>query len=180
MSHLDAAGCRPRCGQQIGHAGTVSLDDASSGEAGGELGIGAQRDGGHREQHPFQSAGVALVRERDQVHADDLGRQGPELAGDRRGDRLQRPVVVAEPLGRPPVQIPPLPARCGLGAEDVGEQSMQPVPAARTADGLDEQVRGRKVGQQSGTVVPAGEGVGELGADHVDGADLAEEVQQLG
>jgi len=22
MSHLDAAGCRPRCGQQIGHAGT--------------------------------------------------------------------------------------------------------------------------------------------------------------
>ena len=46
-------------------------------------------------------------------------------------------------------------------------------------DGLHEQLRRREVGEQLRAIVSAGERLGEIGADHVDGADLPQELEQL-
>ena len=85
----------------------------------------------------------------------------------------------AIPLGRPPVEVAER-ARVGdPGAQDVGDQPVQPVPPTAGADGVHEQVRRGELGQGVAPVRAAGQGVGQVGGHEVEEADPYQEVEQL-
>ena len=64
--------------------------------------------------------------------------------------------------------------------QDVGDQSVQPIPAAGLAHRLHEQVRRREIGEHLRTVVSSGERIGEIGAHEVEDADRLQDGDLLG
>ena len=111
---------------------------------------------------------------------DEVGGERPQLARERRPDRVEGHPVLPVPLGGPPPQVPALPARRGSRLEDVADQPVQVVPASGPVHGLHEQLGRRELGQEAFAVVPPGQDVGEVRADEVHRADLLEEPHELG
>ena len=170
----------PAEADQRRYLGVRSQRDTGAGERAGQLRVHTEHSAGDPGQRPLERPAPTGHDEREGMGPGQVGGQRPELAGDRRAHGLQRHAVAAEPLRRAPVQVPPPAARRGPGPEDVGDQSVEPIPAAGLAHGLHEQVRRREVGEHPRTIVSPGERIGEIGTYEIDAADRLQEGDHLG
>jgi hypothetical protein len=180
---------RSRCGQPVGtELGGVhetpdvhgaALGHPGPGQTGGQLGTFHQHRVRHVGEDAFELPGGPAQGERAEMGAEEVRGQGPEPSAHRGAEGVERQPAVPEPLGGAAMEVAALPGRRRQGAQDVEDHAVQPVPAAASAQRLDEEVRRGEFGEHGGAVVAVGERVGEIGADRVHDADLPEERQQL-
>jgi len=164
---------------QTDHLGSGALHHPGAGKPCCEFRTAEHHGPRYLVQQLLQPVGLALQGDDEQVPADQLGSERPQLAPERKSNGVERHVVVPEPLRRPAVEITPPPQWQLAGAEDVGDHPVQAVPPAGPAGRLHEQQRCRQFGKLDLAVVTPRECIGQPRVDLVDDADRLKEGEEV-